>query len=107
MIGFPARERLSFDDFLVFAHRSANYFHFFDSSIYFIKESFHSFRSFSSELLHEYMLKLKVEIVNLHNNYLLERQKLIGKNFRVVPFLFDEESLSPSDPNITIKGIFY
>ena len=104
-ISFSSQEQLKSDDFLMFAHRAANFYHFFDSAILFIKEAFESFPESTSISMYGYMLEIRKNIIHLHNHYLLERQKLIGKQFRVLPLIFNE-TFHPRDPKVELKGIF-
>ena len=111
-ITFSAKNFFGYDDFLIFAHRATNYYYFFDSSIDFLKEAFDALNDKSTTLslppttssFLGYMLDLRKYSLHLHNNYLLSQQKMIGKQFRVHPFIFNE-TFDPIEPNITMKGI--
>ena len=111
-VTFSAKSFLGYDDFLIFAHRATNFYHFFDSSIDFLKEAFDALNDKSTTISLSpmtnsflgYMLDLRKYSLHLHNSYLLSQQKLIGKQFRVHPFIFNE-TFNPIEPNIAMKGI--
>ena len=111
-ITFSAKNFLCHDDFLIFAHRAANFYHFFDSSIDFLKEAFDALNDKSTTIslppttssVLGYMLDLRKYSLHLHNSYLVSQQKMIGKQFRVHPFIFNE-TFDPIEPNIAMKGI--
>ena len=111
-VTFFAKNFLCYDDFLIFAHRATNFYHFFDSSIDFLKEAFDALNDKSTTIslppitssFLGYMLDLRKYSLHLHNSYLLSQQKVIGKQFRVHPFIFNE-TFNPIEPNIAMKGI--
>ena len=112
IVTFSAKHFLCPEDFLIFAHRATNFYHFFDSSIDFLKEAFDAFNDKSTTIglpsitssFFEYMLDLRKYSLHLHNGYLLSQQKQIGKQFRVHPFIFND-TFYPIQPNIALKGI--
>ena len=105
-IHFRSRESLNYADLLVYAVWSVHYYHFYDRAIDFLKQAFDSFEeSPHVSPLYEYMVELRTGIVNLHNDYLMQRQKVMGNQFRVQPYIFNEV-LDPTQPNVTFEGTF-
>ena len=103
---FQAQETVNFDDFLIFSHRAANYYHFYDSSIQFLVEAFDSYgKSNSSPNLYNYLRKMKSSILSIHNDFLLDRRKLFEKEFRVLPYLVNNE-FKAINPKIQFEGNF-
>ena len=104
IVSFPSVESLVHDDFILLSHRSGHFYNFYDAAIYFIKEAFDSFEEYvSSPRLYEYLMEMKTNLTETHNNFLLGTQKRIGINFMVAPYLFGD-SLQPVDGKIEWKG---
>ena len=105
-VSFPAKEHLNFEDFVVFAHKAAHYYHFYDTAIQFLAEASHlQTTNIPSQNLYDYLLSAKSSILKTHNDYLLDRRKRLGTEFRVLPYLVNDK-LQPIDPNIEFEGKF-
>ena len=69
-------------------------------------EAFHFQKTdIPSQNLYDYFLNAKSSILKTHNDYLLDRRKRLGTEFRVLPYLVND-NLQPIDPNIEFEGNF-
>ena len=105
-VSFPAREHLDFEDLVVFAHKAAYYYHFYDTSIQFLVETSYLQRTnIPSQNLYDYFLNAKSSILKTHNDKLLDGRKRLGTEFRGLPYIVND-NLQPIDPNIEFEGNF-
>ena len=104
LVSFPSAESLVHDDFILLSHRAGYFYHFYDTAIYLIKEALDSFNEYtSSSMLFDYLLEMRTNLTETHNNFLLGTHKRIGKNHKVAPYLFSD-TLQPIKENIDWKG---